>query len=114
VSSRAGTRIGTVRMNFALAPPGVLYLLTSAFSRKAERWESDPWVRLRAPGSGETAEGRVRRVSPAELDAAAGEMILERFTAAGAASSEALTEMLEAGTHALFRVEGAGRQRSGA
>jgi len=53
VTSRAGAGMGTVRMSFAIAPPGVVYLLTSAFSRKASRWDRDPWCasRRRAPGS---------------------------------------------------------------
>jgi hypothetical protein len=106
VSSRAGTRRGTVRMAFAVAPPGVVYLLTSAFSRKVRRWEGDPWVRLAVPGTEVFAEGTARKVGTAVLDLAARQAILERFTAAGAATPEALEQLLETGAHLLFRVEG--------
>lgn len=106
VTSRAGAGLGTVRMSFALGPPGVVYLLTSAFSRKALRWERDPWVRLRVPGTDLAAEASVRQVGAGELDRAGAEAILERFAAAGAATPEALHQLLETGTHRLFRVEG--------
>ncbi len=106
VTSRAGSRTVAVRMAFALAPPGVVYLLTSAFSRKALRWEHDPWVRLRVPGTDVFCEASVRRVDAAEIDADAQEAILERFATAGAATAEALRQMLVIGTHRLLRVEG--------
>jgi hypothetical protein len=107
VTSRAGTRTGTVPMAFAIAPPGVLYLLTSAFSRKAGRWESDPWVRLTVPGTGDSVEGTVRRLTADEIDAPAEEAVLARFPDAGAATPEALRQLLATGTHRLFRVEAA-------
>jgi hypothetical protein len=106
VSSRAGARTGTVRMGFAVAPPGVVYLLTSAFSRKALRWEQDPWVRLEVPGTELSVEAAVHRVAPDELDMVAQGAILERFGDAGAATPEALRQLLEAGTHTLLRVGG--------
>ena len=106
VTSRAGAGMGTVRMSFAIAPPGVAYLLTSAFSRKASRWDRDPWVRLTAPGSRLAAEAVVQRVMADGLDPAAEAAVLARFPAAGAATPEALRELLETGTHLLFRVEG--------
>jgi len=106
VTSRADGGTGTVRMSFAVAPPGVVYLLTSAFSRKALRWEHDPWVRLRVPGTDVFCEASVRRVDAAEIDADAQEAILERFATAGAATAEALRQMLVIGTHRLLRVEG--------
>ncbi len=106
VTSRAGAGMGTVRMSFAIAPPGVVYLLTSAFSRKALRWDRDPWVRLTVPGTRLVAEAAVHRVAAEELDGAAEEAVLARFPDAGAATAEALRELLETGTHLLFRVEG--------
>ena len=107
VTSRTGTRTGTVTMSFAVAPPGVVHLLTSAFSVKALRWERDPWVRLTVPGTGVAAEGTVHRMIAAEIDPAAEAAILGRFGSAGAATPEALRQILEAGTQLLFRVEGA-------
>jgi hypothetical protein len=106
VTSRAGAGMGTVRMSFATAPPGVAYLLTSAFSRKALRWDRDPWVRLTVPGSRIVAEAAVHRVAADDLDPAAEAAVLARFPDAGAATPEALRELLETGTHLLFRVEG--------
>ena len=106
VTSRTGTRTGTVTMSFAVAPPGVVHLLTSAFSVKALRWERDPWVRLTVPGTGVAAEGTVHRMTAAEIDPAAEAAILERFGTAGAATPEALRQLLETGTQLLFRVEG--------
>ena len=106
VTSRTGTRTGTVTMSFAVAPPGVVHLLTSAFSVKALRWERDPWVRLTVPGTGVAAEGTVHRMTAAEIDPAVEAAILERFGTAGAATPEALRQLLETGTQLLFRVEG--------
>ncbi len=106
VTSRAGPRTVTVRMAFAPAPPGVLYLLTSAFSRKVRRWERDPWVRVAVPGTAEVAEGTVTPVAASELDDGARRAVLVRFADAGAATPEALTQLLETGAHVLFRVEG--------
>lgn len=110
VSSRTGARTGTVTMSFAVAPPGVIHLLTSAFSVKALRWERDPWVRLTVPGTGVAAEGTVHRMTAAELDPAAEAAILGRFGSAGAATPESLREILETGTQLLFRVEGEAAQ----
>ena len=93
-------------MSFAVAPPGVLYLLTSAFSRKALRWDRDPWVRLAVPGGDLTAEGAVTPVRGDEVDAATESAILERFADSGAATPEALRQLLESGTHRLFRIGG--------
>ena len=112
VSSRAGARMGTVRMSFATAPSGVVYLLTSAFSRKALRWDRDPWVRLTVPGSQVAAEAVVQRVAADDLDPAAEEAVLASFPDAGAATPEALRELLETGTHLLFRVAGEPADRS--
>lgn len=105
VTSRAGTREVTVRMTLALSPSGGLHLMTSAFSRKAQRWERDPWVRLRLPGGEVAVEGIVRRVGAADLHGAAQAAILSRFGISGAATPEGLRELLASGTHLLFRVE---------
>jgi hypothetical protein len=63
-------------------------------------------VRLTAPGSRLVAEAVVQRVMADELDPAAEAAVLARFPDAGAATREALRELLETGTHLLFRVEG--------
>jgi hypothetical protein len=63
-------------------------------------------VRLTVPGSQVAAEAGVQRVAADDLDPAAQEAVLARFPDAGAATPEALRELLETGTHLLFRVEG--------
>lgn len=98
-------RQGTVPMWFAVGPPGVVYLFTLAYSRKAERWRRDPWVRLRAPGSGVAAEGVVHVVGAGELDAVA-PLAVERWDMAGATTPEALRRLIDEGSHVLLRVEG--------
>lgn len=95
-------RHGTVPMWFAAAPTGVVYLLTFAFSRKAERWRHDPWVRLAVDGA--STEGVVSFVSGDEVDAIA-PLAVERWDMAGAATPEALHRLLDEGTHVLLRVE---------
>lgn len=101
-------RRGTVPMWFTVVPPGVVYLLTHAFSRKAERWRRDPWVRLSVPGDGGVAvEGVVRFVTDREEVEAIAPLAVERWDMAGAATPEALHRLLEDGTHALLRIEGA-------
>jgi len=100
-------RRGTVPMWFAIAPPGVVYLLTFTYSRKAERWRRDPWVRLTVPAGGPSAEGVARFVlDRGEVDEIA-PLAVERWDMAGAATPEALHRLLDDGTHALLRVEGA-------
>lgn len=106
VSSRGDGRVGTVPMGFATGPPGVVYLLTSTMSLKARRWEAEPWVRLTEPLSGESAEGVVVPLTAAEA-AGLSDILVDRFMASGIATPEALVRLLEAGTHLLFRVEGA-------
>lgn len=97
-------RQGTVRMWPAVAPHGVVYLLTFAFSRKVERWRADPWVRLRVPGGGESAEGIAELVAdPAEIEAVT-PLAVERWDMAGAATAEAFRRLLDDGTHVLVRV----------
>jgi hypothetical protein len=106
VTSRDAERTGTVPMGFALTPDGVVYLLTSAFSRKAQRWEVDPWVRLAVPGGGAALEGLARRVGPDTVDAPLAEILLDRFRDSGASTAEGLRQLLETGAHRLIRIEG--------
>jgi hypothetical protein len=109
VSSRdaAGGRVGTVPMWFAVGPGGVVYLLTFAYSRKAERWRRDPWVRLRAPRGEVSAEGVVHFVDDRQEVDRLAPLAVERWDMAGAATPEALHRLLDEGTHVLLRVEGA-------
>ncbi len=104
VTSRDGPHRGTVPMWFAIQPPGILYLFTHAFSRKAERWRRDPWVRLRPPADGPAVEGTVHFVEGPELERVI-EMVVERWAMAGATTPEALRRMVAEGSHALLRVE---------
>jgi hypothetical protein len=113
VTSRTDGREVTVRMTFAATPRGELYLMTGAFSRKARRWERDPWVRLTVPGSVISAEGRVRCVPAGELSRAAEAAVLDRFATSGAATPEGLRQLLESGTHLLLRVEPEAEARTG-
>jgi len=107
VTSRdaASGRQGTVPMWFAIAPPGVVYLFTLAYSRKAERWRRDPWVKLTAPGSGVSAEGTVHVVGSGELEEVT-PLAVERWDMAGATTAEALRRLIDEGSHLLLRVEG--------
>ncbi len=105
VTSRAGPVQGTVAAWFLILPPGVLYLYTHAFSKKADRWRQDPWVRLAVPRGGPAAEGVVHFVVGRDLDQVA-EAVAERWAAAGTPTVEALRESLASGMHALVRVEG--------
>ncbi len=92
---------GKTRMWLALTLEGALYQLTPSFSVKARRWESDPWVRVRA--GREVMEGMVELVT---LEEAAGEepLLLEWFSLACASIGEALACMLESRSQRLFRV----------
>jgi hypothetical protein len=107
VTSRdaATGRQGTVPVWFVVGPPGVVYLFTLAYSRKAERWRRDPWVRLTAPGSGVSAEGTVHVVGGGELEDIA-PLAVERWDMAGATTPEALRRLVGEGSHLLLRVEG--------
>ena len=109
VTSREGARRGTVPMWFVIAdPPGVVYLFTFAFSEKARRWRTDPWVRLTVPDdSAMSCEGVVHLVEPEELDASTGELIVDRWAMQGAPTIEGLRRTLRDQVHALIRVEGA-------
>ncbi|MHB1525445.1 MAG: hypothetical protein ACYDEA_02715 [Candidatus Dormibacteria bacterium] len=102
VSSRDPGGEGRVRMWFAVAPSGHIYLLTPAISRKAERWLEDSWVRLRIPGSRVSQEGRVQLVDSKGALADV-ELLVERFRLSGAATPEALAWMLDSGSHLLLR-----------
>ncbi|HXA30380.1 MAG TPA: hypothetical protein VN193_16725 [Candidatus Angelobacter sp.] len=108
VTSRdaATGRQGTVPVWFAIGEPGVVYLFTLAYSRKAQRWLRDPWIRLTAPSSGVAAEGVVQVVSNDELDAVA-PLVVDRWDMAGATTPEGLRRLIEEGSHVLLRVEGA-------
>jgi len=108
VTSRNPTngKQGTVPMWFAVGPTGVVYLFTLAYSRKAERWRVDPWVRLTAPRTGAVAEGVVLVVSTDEL-AAVEPLAVEAWGMAGAPTPEALRRLIADGSHLLLRVEAA-------
>lgn len=107
VSSRGRGHTGSVRMWFAISPRGYVYLLTPAFSLKAQRWREDPWVRLMIPGEGMSVVGHVRSIGMEEVGGDL-PLILSRFALAGAVTAEALTWMLESGSHLLLRVEANG------
>ena len=106
VSSREGASRGTVPMWFIVAPPGVVYLFTYAFSTKAQRWRKDPWARLRAPGTSASAEGVVHFVPPEAIDPELAERIVERWSMQGAPTAEGLRRTVREGVHVLVRVEG--------
>lgn len=105
VSSRDGPLVGSVRMWFTVAPDGVVWLFSSAFSVKARRWRSDPWIRLEVPGSALAAEATVRFVSPDDVDPVAA-LVIARWADWGVTHVEGLRRMLRAGTHVLLRVDG--------
>ncbi|HVB14674.1 MAG TPA: hypothetical protein VNH38_07970 [Candidatus Dormibacteraeota bacterium] len=108
VSSRDGAGQGTVRMWFAVIPPGYIYLLTPTYTKKAERWRDDPWVRFRIPGTALTQEGAVTPIGW-DLAQADGELLTRSFSMAGAATPEALSWMLQDGSRQLLK---AGVRRS--
>jgi general stress protein 26 len=108
VTSREGAGRGTVPMWFITAPPGVVYLFTFAFSEKARRWRSDPWVRLTVPDHSSTfVEGVAHVVAPEEVDDELGERVVERWSMQGAPTIEGLRRTLRDRVHALIRVEAA-------
>jgi hypothetical protein len=108
VTSREGTARGTVPMWFVIAPPGVVYLFSFAFSEKVRRWRSDPWVRLSVPGQpAESVEGEVHFVAPEEIDESLGALVVERWSMQGAPTIEGLRRSLRDRVHALIRVEAA-------
>jgi hypothetical protein len=105
VTSRDGQTRGTVPVWFVIAPPGVVYLFGFGFSEKARRWRTDPWIRLRVPGSNISAEGSVHFVGADELDEI-GDRIVERWSMQGAPTIEGLKRTLRDKVHVLVRVEG--------
>jgi len=106
VTSREGATRGTVPTWFVVAPPGVVYLFSFAFSEKVRRWRTDPWVRLSVPGEpGESVEGVAHFVGPDEIDEVA-PLIVERWSMQGAPTVEGLRRTLRDRVHALIRVEG--------
>jgi hypothetical protein len=105
VSSREGATRGTVPMWFIVAPPGVVYLFTFAFSTKARRWQADAWVRLRAPGTSASAEGVVHFMAADEIDDQLAERVVERWSMQGAPTPQGLRRTVREGVHVLLRVE---------
>lgn len=103
MSSRDGAGRGTVRMWFAVIPPGYVYLLTLTYTKKAERWREDPWVRLRIPGTKASQEGVVTAVDWEEAQPHAPELTTS-FAMSGAATAEALRWMLQDGSRQLLKV----------
>ncbi|HEY6537980.1 MAG TPA: hypothetical protein VI138_02940 [Candidatus Dormibacteraeota bacterium] len=102
MSSRDGSGVGSVRMWFAVVPPGYVFLLTPAHTIKAGRWRDDPWVRLRIPGTRASQEGVVIPVSWKEA-AADADLLTDRFAMAGATTAEGLRWMLDDGSRLLLR-----------
>ena len=94
-----------MRAWFVAAPPGVVYLFGYSFSLRAQRWRSDPWVRLTVPGHGPSAEGSAHFVTGEELSAIA-PLVVERWGMAGASTVEGLQRMVQNGTYVVVRVEG--------
>jgi hypothetical protein len=105
VTSREGQTRGTVPVWFVIGPPGVVYLFGFAFSEKARRWRSDPWVRLTVPGTGMSAEGVIHEVSGEAIDDIA-EQVVDRWSMQGAPTVEGLRRTLRDRVHVLVRVEG--------
>jgi len=107
VTSREGTTRGTVPTWFVIAPPGVVYLFSFAFSEKARRWRADPWVRLSVPGEpARSVEGAVHVVEPADVDDVTAMLIVDRWAMQGAPTVEGLRRTLRDRVHVLVRVEG--------
>ena len=118
VTSREGTTRGTVPTWFVIAPPGVVYLFSFAFSEKARRWRADPWVRLSVPGeparSVETGASGLflviaiplAVVEPADVDDVTAMLIVDRWAMQGAPTVEGLRRTLRDRVHVLVRVEG--------
>ncbi|HUY24308.1 MAG TPA: hypothetical protein VMV09_03250 [Candidatus Saccharimonadales bacterium] len=103
VSSRDHSGRGTVRMWFAVVPPGYVYLLTPTITLKAERWRHDPWVRFQIPGSEADQEGLAIEATWEEAEPHL-DLLTGRFAMAGAATGEALRWMIEDGSRRLLKV----------
>src|SRR6266480_3741210 len=109
VTSREGATFGSVPTWFVIAPPGVVYLFSFAFSEKVRRWRTDPWVRLSTPDDArQSVEGVVHFVGPDELDEAMAHVVVDRWSMQGAPTIEGLRRTLRDRVHALIRVEGLG------
>lgn len=106
VTSRDGAIRGTVPVWFVIAAPGVVYLFSFAFSEKARRWRSDPWVRLRVPDGGPSVEGVAHFVQAADIDAEVAALIVDRWAMQGAPTVDGLRRTLRDNVHVLLRVEG--------
>jgi hypothetical protein len=104
VTSRDGATRGTVPVWFLIAPPGVVYLFTFAFSIKARRWRKDPWVRLSVDGH--SVEGVAHFVGENDIPNDLEDEIVDRWAMQGATTVEGLRRTLRDGVHALIRVEG--------
>jgi hypothetical protein len=107
VSSRDRNTLGTVPVWFIVVPPGVVYLFGFSFSEKARRWRSDPWVRLRVPGTRTSAEGTARFVDAEDVGDDLAEQVVERWSMQGATTAAGLRRTLRDNVHVLVRVEGA-------
>ena len=95
-------------MWYVVAPPGVVYLFSFAFSEKVRRWRTDPWVRLTVPDEPTSSvDGEVHFVGPEEVDEELGDQIVERWSMQGAPTIEGLRRTLRDRVHALIRVESA-------
>jgi hypothetical protein len=106
VTSREAASRGTVPMWFVIAPPGVVYLYSFAFSEKVRRWRLDAWVRLSVPDEPRNSvEGVAHFVDVTEIDDAVGALIVDRWSMQGAPTIEGLRRTLRDRVHALIRVE---------
>jgi hypothetical protein len=105
VSSREEGRERAVRAWFIVTADGDIYLFNYAYAVRVARWRNDPWVRLTVPGSGQSTEGRVRFIDPAEVAAGVQDQVVERWGMWGATTPEGLRRMVRDGSHVLVRVE---------
>jgi hypothetical protein len=105
VGSREAGRERSVHAWFVVTPDGDLYLFTEAHAIRVARWRNDPWVKLTIPGGGPSVEGRAHFVEPGELDAAAEDLVVDRWGMWGATTPEGLRRMLRDRSHVLVRVE---------
>ncbi len=104
VTTRDRDTRGSVPVWFLIAPPGVVYLFTFAFSIKARRWRRDPWVRLSVHGH--SVEGIAHFVGADEIDPEIEPEIVDRWAMQGATTVEGLRRTLRDGVHVPIRVEG--------
>jgi hypothetical protein len=108
VTSREGDARGSVPTWFVIAPPGVVYLFGFAFSVKARRWRSDPWVRLSVPGHRDReVQGVASFVSSEDLTDDVARLVVERWNMQGAPTVEGLRRTLRDQVHVLVRVQAA-------